>query len=175
MSNIDKAKLIATVAHGACGHKRKHSGIAYINHPADVVKILTDHSTILSRRMICAAWLHDVVEDTEITIDYIHQEFDTAIARIVYGLTNDKNFKGNRAERHANNLRRLSFCDADVQTIKLADIIANSRDIIRDDPAFAPTYLAEKAEALTVLTRGCSVLWGIANSIIGDYFAQQRK
>ena len=71
------------------------------------------------------------------------------------------------------NIVRLSNCANDVKTIKLADCIANMRDIIREDPKFAPTYLAEKRVALDrALVGGDSKLWGIADKLITDYFAQ---
>ena len=164
---IMKARLVAHAAHAAVGQRRKHSGIAYINHPADVVKILLDHSTIITRRMIQAAWLHDVVEDTKITIDFIKEEFDTGVARMVYGLTNERPAGMNRAERHAHNVQRMSRCAGDVQTIKLADCIANMRDVVREDPKFAPQYLAEKRVLLDeALVGGCPVLWQMADDII---------
>ena len=171
MTIIEKARLIATAAHGATGQRRKHSGIMYINHPQDVVNVLTTEMFgPATRRMIAAAWLHDVVEDTHLSIDFIRAEFDTAIARMVYGLTNERPEGMNRAERHAHNTKRLARCGEDVKSIKLADCIANMRDIIREDPKFAPTYLTEKRVLLDeALVGGCPVLWGIADKIIKDY------
>lgn len=172
MNMIEKAKLIATVAHGALDQRRKHSGIAYINHPQDVVNVLENECFHATRRMIAAAWLHDVVEDTAITIDFIRQEFDTAIARIVWGLTNRRPENMNRQQRHSYNSGRLGGCANDVKTIKLADCIANMRDIVREDPKFAPVYLAEKRLLLDeALVGGCPVLWAIADKIIVEYFA----
>ncbi len=172
MNTVEKAKLIATTAHGALDQRRKHSGIAYINHPQDVVNVLENEAFHVTRRMIAAAWLHDVVEDTALTIDFIRQEFDTAIARMVYGLTNRRPEGMNRQQRHSYNSGRLGNCANDVKTIKLADCIANMRDIIREDPNFAPTYLTEKRDLLdTALIGGCPVLWAMADTIIKDYFA----
>lgn len=170
---IAHAAYTARVAHGAIGQRRKASGIEYIHHPADVVKILVDHCPHYTRRMIAAAWLHDVVEDTKLTIDFIRDAFDTPIARMVYGLTNERPPGMNRAERHAHNVARLAKCAWDVKTIKLADCIANMRDIVREDPMFAPTYLAEKRVLLDeALIDGCPVLWAMADKIITDYFAE---
>lgn len=169
---IDTAEFMATVAHAAVGQRRKHSGIAYINHPRDVVYLLKLHATGLTRRMIAAAWLHDVVEDTKITIDDIHAVFDVAVARIVHGLTNERPEGMNRAQRHAHNTLRLSKCAYDVKTIKLADCICNMRDIIREDPKFAPDYLAEKRVLIDeALIGGCPVLWKMADELITTYQA----
>ncbi len=164
---IKNARLVAQTAHAAVGQKRKHSGIDYINHPADVVAILREHSTILTRRMIMAAWLHDVVEDTHVDVNFIYDKFGIAVSRMVNGLTNERPAGLNRAERHAHNTLRLSNCAPDVKTIKLADCIANMRDIIREDPKFATTYLAEKRILLDeALVGGCPVLWDIADKLI---------
>lgn len=172
MTPIEKAKLIATVAHAAVGQRRKHSGIAYINHPADVVNILLTNCTGLTRRMVMAAWMHDVVEDTKISIDFIAAEFGTGVARMVFGLTNERPEGFNRQQRHEHNVLRLSKTGRDVKSIKLADCIANMRDIIREDPAFAPTYLAEKRHLLDyALKGGCPVLWQMADEIICNYQA----
>jgi (p)ppGpp synthase/HD superfamily hydrolase len=168
MNIVEKAALIATVAHGATGQVRKHSGIDYINHPQDVVHILQGEAgSKITRRMLAAAWLHDVVEDTDICINYIKAEFDTAVARMVYGLTNERPDNLNRAARQAHNVVRLSLCADDVKTIKLADCIANMRDIIREDPKFAPVYLSEKRVLLDeALVGGDKTLWAIANDLI---------
>lgn len=75
---------------------------------------------------------------------------------MVYGLTNERPAGLNRADRHAHNTLRLSKCAADVKTIKLADCIANMRDVVREDPIFAPQYLAEKRILLDeALVGGC--------------------
>jgi hypothetical protein len=164
------------VPQGPPGQRRKHSGIEYINHPADVVGILTAHCPRYTRRMVAAAWLHDVVEDTKLTIDFIRDAFDVAIARLVHGLTNERPEGMNRAERHAHNTARLAKCAWDVKTIKLADCIANMRDIVREDPQFAPVYLAEKRILLDeALIGGCPVLWAMADTIIKNFDISQRS
>jgi (p)ppGpp synthase/HD superfamily hydrolase len=172
---IQNARLVAHTAHAAVGQKRKHSGIDYINHPADVVKILREHSTILTHRMVMAAWMHDVVEDTKIDIDFIYDKFGTAVSRMVFGLTNEKPHGMNRAERHAHNIARLKNTARDVKTIKLADCIANMRDIVREDPKFAATYLAEKRILInSALQDGCPVLWEMADTIIKNFEVESR-
>jgi hypothetical protein len=57
---------------------------------------------------------------------------------------------------------------AAAQTVKLADLIANSRSIMAHDPAFAKIYLEEKRMLLEVLTRGDATLMARARSIVGE-------
>lgn len=167
---IEMAKWFATAAHEAVGQVRKHTGIPYINHPADVVRLLKKYGTDVTRRMVAAAWLHDTVEDTNTTIEMIEVQFGTEIARLVAGLTNERPAGMNRSQRHHHNTERLAECPADVKTIKLADSICNMRDIIKDDPKFAPQYLSEKRRLIdNALVGGCPVLWAMADNIIREY------
>ena len=57
--------MFATAAHAAIGQKRKYSGDDYIVHPARVASIVTRHGG--TDEMIAAAWLHDTVEDTDVS------------------------------------------------------------------------------------------------------------
>lgn len=172
-SQIKLAEWFATAAHAAVGQVRKHSGIPYICHPRDVVTLLKKSGTNVTRRMLAAAWLHDVVEDTNVTIAMIESQFDVAIARMVFGLTNERPAGMNRSQRHLHNSQRLERCGYDVKTIKIADGICNMRDIINDDPKFAPQYLSEKRRLLDeALVGGCPVLWAMADKIIKDYNAK---
>jgi (p)ppGpp synthase/HD superfamily hydrolase len=159
----ESARIFATAAH--YGQKRKYTNEPYINHPAEVVKILktlVDDRTVTSE-MIQAAWLHDVVEDTSITIDIILKVFGTEVAILVEMLT-DKSSKadGNRAARKQIDLEHTALASPDAQTIKLADLIDNSKSIIERDPEFAKVYLQEKKALLEVLKEGDQRLWRIA-------------
>ena len=85
MNIIKKARLFATVAHAAIGQRRKYTNEPYIVHPEEVAKLVTRYGG--TENQIAAAWLHDVVEDTNITEDLIHQEFGDDIASLVCCLT----------------------------------------------------------------------------------------
>ena len=63
---IKKARQFAQQAHAAFDQRRKYTGEPYIVHPAEVARLVASVSN--DEAMICAAWLHDVVEDTEVTI-----------------------------------------------------------------------------------------------------------
>ena len=80
---IERAFRFAKEAHKGV---RRRSGEPYIIHPIAVAKIASQEIG-LGSTSICAALLHDVVEDTEYTVEDIEQHFGRKIARIVEGLT----------------------------------------------------------------------------------------
>lgn len=174
---MSKARMFATAAHAAVGQVRKYTGEPYIVHPADVVDILRVYcgpcGTQDFRTMEDAAWLHDVVEDTKVSIDVIRTEFGASVAAIVDGLTaKDKPEDGNRATRKRNELIRLSKCCKLVKTVKLADLISNTRSIEEHDAHFASTYMEEKRALLDHALKdgGDTNLWAIADKIVCDYY-----
>ena len=118
----------------------------------------------------------NTVEDTATTNDDIKKEFGPRIAKLVDELTDiSKPEDGNRATRKAIDRNKLAGVSADAQTIKLADLISNSKDIQKNDPKFAKVYMQEKALLLDVLTRGNSSLLKQAQDIVANYFGQTKK
>jgi (p)ppGpp synthase/HD superfamily hydrolase len=154
MDIVRKAQVYAMAAHAAVGQKRKYTNEPYIVHPAEVAKIVAGVPGS-TPDMVAAAWLHDVVEDTGCTYTDIHMAFGADIAALVGWLTDvSKPEDGNRAVRKAMDREHTAQAPAEAQTIKLADLISNSRSIMAHDPEFARTYLAEKRALLEVMTRG---------------------
>lgn len=153
MDIVQKAWVYAMAAHAAVGQNRKYTNEPYIVHPYEVMTIVK--SVPHTEDMLAAALLHDVVEDTGCTITDIHLNFGADIAAIVDGLTDvSKPEDGNRAKRKAIDREHTAQAPAEAQTIKLADLISNSKSIMQHDPDFAVTYLAEKKLLLEVLTKG---------------------
>ena len=140
----------ATHWHGA--QVRKYTGEPYIKHCQEIVEILK--TVPHTKEMIAAAWLHDVLEDTECDWFDMLTEFGDQVTEMVLMLTDyDKN-TGNRAVRKAADRGRLGAASAEVQTIKLADLISNTKSIVEHDPKFAKVYLTEARMLLDVLTKG---------------------
>lgn len=165
MKLVEKARVFATAAHAAVKQTRKYTGDPYIVHPAEVVSIVS--SVPHTEEMLAAAWLHDVVEDTEVTIITIHTEFGPKVAELVEWLTDvSKPSDGNRKVRKAIDRQHTAMAPAEAQTIKLADLISNTKSIIEHDPKFAVTYLEEKRLLLEVLTKGDATLLERAKEII---------
>lgn len=112
------------------GQKRR-SGEDYISHCVEVAKILIEIR--LDTVSIAAGLLHDVVEDTDTSVDEIRTEFGSEIATIVDGLTKISSFAlGSAAERQVETYRKLlvhTARDARVILVKLADRLHNMRTL----------------------------------------------
>lgn len=136
------------------GQKRKYGGDDYIVHPIMVAGIVNSHGG--DKHMVAAAFLHDVLEDTDATADQLVHYFGADVANLVIELTDVfvKPEHGNRKQRKELERARLSEISARAQTIKLADIIDNTNDIVEHDKDFAKVYLAEIAATLEVLNKG---------------------
>ncbi|MDP4206135.1 MAG: RelA/SpoT family protein, partial [Bacteroidota bacterium] len=122
---IKKAFEFANIAHA--GVKRK-SGEPYIIHPLSVAKIVVSEIGLGSKSVISAI-LHDVVEDTDYTLEDIQDLFGSKISAIVDGLTKlSGNFDSSQAENFKKMLLTLSD-DVRVIIIKLADRLHNMRTL----------------------------------------------
>jgi len=153
---ISRAAVYAAMAHGAIGHQRKYTGVPYIEHPARVARLVAEYCGD-DYKMIAAAWLHDVVEDTDIKLDEIVMCFGENIAGLVNDLTDvSKPEDGNRSERKAIDRAHTAAASDRAKTIKLCDLIDNTSDILSNDRKFAATYVKEKILLLDVL-RGPTV------------------
>jgi (p)ppGpp synthase/HD superfamily hydrolase len=119
--------------------------------------------------MIAAAWLHDVVEDTEVTNDLITEIFGDVVGEYVGWVTDvSRPEYGNREMRKKMDRDYIAAAPGQAQTIKLADIISNCSSIMMHDPAFAKVYFEEKRLLLTVLTKGDVGLYNYASNLVLD-------
>ena len=161
---IDFACRYATEAHG--DQKRKYTGEPYIVHPIAVAQLVA--SVTDDCNMISAAFLHDVIEDTDKTFDDIRDAgFGYEVAEYVLGMTDVSVLSdGNRVTRKKMDREHLQAQCHQVQTIKLADLIDNSKSIIMHGGKFAPIYMAEKKLLLEVLTKGDASLRETALGIV---------
>ena len=167
MNIVEKARIFATAAHAAVKQARKYTGEPYIVHPAEVVRIVSgvEHTP----EMLAAAWLHDVVEDTGVSLNVIRAEFGDKVSTLVGWLTDvSRPEHGNRATRKAIDRAHTADAPAEAQTIKLADLISNSKSILKYDPKFAVVYLEEKRLLLEVLIKGDPALLERAKQIISQ-------
>jgi len=157
---VRMAQLFAQAAHGAPGQVRRYTGEPYIEHPAEVVALLK-RAGVTDDAMLAAAWLHNVVEDTQIELALIRRLFGPHIEAMVLDLTECAPLElGNRAVRKRLVLLEMRKASPQAKTIKCADLISNTRSIREHDPKFWPVYRAEALALLDVL-RDCShpALW----------------
>ncbi|MCM1364074.1 MAG: bifunctional (p)ppGpp synthetase/guanosine-3',5'-bis(diphosphate) 3'-pyrophosphohydrolase [Faecalibacterium sp.] len=126
---VIKAYELASSAHE--GQKRR-SGEPYIIHPVAVAQILAD--MCMDTDSICAALLHDVVEDTEYTSEQIREMFGETIEQLVDGVTKlgQISVNASREEQQNENVRKMFLAmskDIRVIIIKLADRVHNMRTL----------------------------------------------
>lgn len=130
--DIPKIKAAYELANEAHKGVKRSSGDPYISHPVAVAYILVDKFS-MDTDTICAALLHDVVEDTDIGLDVLQKKFGEDVARLVDGVTKIGKVPLNtREEQQAENIRKILIAmskDLRVIIIKLADRLHNMRTL----------------------------------------------
>jgi (p)ppGpp synthase/HD superfamily hydrolase len=148
---IEQAKFFAIGAHNAVGQKRKYNFAPYWTHceaVAELVEMLGG-----DENMIMAAWLHDTVEDTQVTLGEINFLFGTDVASLVKDLTKvSRPEDGNRQIRDHIDRAHLAKTSKRGQEVKCCDIAHNVADIALFDPNYAKIYVRAKQEVLDVMT-----------------------
>ncbi len=120
---IEKAKKVATRVHA--GQKRKNSGDDYIVHPIRVAEQLD--SAGFSEAVVCAGYLHDVVEDTSLTKEDIEKEFGQEVAALVAAHTEDKSKSWQERKQHTIDVVRSGSLE--VKALIVADKLDNLQSI----------------------------------------------
>ena len=128
IKKIQRAYTFAFIAHD--GQKRK-DGSAYISHPVAVAKIVAELK--MDHDSICAALMHDVLEDCDVQKTVLENNFGKDVANIVDGVSKlGKIHMQNKAETNANNFQKMALAmanDVRVILVKLCDRLHNMRTI----------------------------------------------
>ena len=162
---VERAVAFAEKAHKQ--QRRKYTHECYAVHLGAVAGLV--RSVGGEPEAVAAAWLHDVVEDTEVELEQIEREFGAHVSRLVQELTDVSTLAdGNRAARKQVDRERLARASAEAQTVKLADLIDNARSITEHDPRFAKIFLAEMQALLEVLVSGDDHLRNVALDTLED-------
>ena len=169
---VERALRFASEAHE--GQKRRYTGEPYIVHPVEVMEMVSavcDDSEVLA-----SALLHDVVEDTSFSLEDIRELFGDRVASLVDQLTDQSKIEdGTRKTRKEIDRQHAAKATPEAQTVKLADLISNSRCIIKNDPKFAKVYMVEKLRLLDVLDRGNELLFEEARRLVEEYYESRRS
>jgi guanosine-3',5'-bis(diphosphate) 3'-pyrophosphohydrolase len=131
MEASDLATLLRALSFAAWKHRdqrrKDDHGSPYINHPIALALVLCDEAGVTDVSTLCAALLHDTVEDTDTTAEELEAEFGPAITGIVMEVTDDKRLP--KAERKRLQIERAAGVSRQAKLIKLADKICNLRDV----------------------------------------------
>lgn len=136
---LEKAYQIAAKAH--TGQVRKYTGESYINHPINVANKAKEYGASIDEIIACI--LHDVIEDTELTLEYLSEFFNANVIHIVNVLSKPEldDIITTKEDRNKVYEKRLANACASIQQCKTFDIMDNSKDVVDNDVKFAKSYL----------------------------------
>ncbi|SFN44802.1 guanosine-3',5'-bis(diphosphate) 3'-pyrophosphohydrolase [Formivibrio citricus] len=134
------AEILRAAAFAAEKHRdqrRKDADASpYINHPLQLANVLANDGGISDPVVLCAALLHDTVEDTKTTEEELRAAFGAKIASVVMEVTDDKSLP--KPMRKQLQIEHAPHISHEAKLVKLADKICNLRDIINSPPANWP-------------------------------------
>ncbi len=104
----------------------------YINHPLEVLNLLTTIGKVEDFNILIAAVLHDTIEDTETTKEEITEFFGADVCQMVLELTDDKSLP--KAERKQLQIENAPHISTGAKLIKMCDKISNIRDVLENPP-----------------------------------------
>ena len=121
-------------AHKHRDQRRKDEAASpYINHPLSLASVLAVEGGVTDAATLCAALLHDTIEDTDTTGDEIEREFGPEVRRLVEQVTDDKALP--KADRKRAQVDHAAHISDKAKLVKLADKICNVRDVASSPPA----------------------------------------
>lgn len=138
MSITEQAEMFARGAHAG----QKHGDRPYWTHLRDVAK-LTVSWGLGSPNIVCAAWLHDTIEDTGVTYQHILELFGRSIAEIVWGVTDE--LGRNRRERKDKTYPKI-FKSPECTAVKVADLYDNVKKSVASKDKYLQMYIREWSE-----------------------------
>jgi guanosine-3',5'-bis(diphosphate) 3'-pyrophosphohydrolase len=134
MSNL--SKLIEAINFAAKKHRKQKrkgaDGEPYINHPLEVLNLLTGVGKVEDFDVLAAAVLHDTIEDTDTTEEEITELFGSKVSKMVLELTDDQSLP--KAERKQLQIEHAPNISDGAKQIKLCDKISNIGDIMENPP-----------------------------------------
>jgi len=132
----DLALLFRALAFAARKHrdqKRKDAAASpYINHPIALADVLVNEGGVSDIDVLCAALLHDTIEDTQTSPAELERQFGPAIASIVLEVTDNKMLKRNTRKKMQ--VEHAARASRQARLVKLADKICNLRDVAARPP-----------------------------------------
>ena len=131
MAQFLEVLAFSAFKHRAQRRKDRHAS-AYINHPIELARVLHNEGGVSDPATLCAAILHDTVEDTQTTRAELARRFGSAIARIVMEVTDNKRLRKHTRKRLQ--IEHAPHLSPRAKLVKLADKICNLRDLREHPP-----------------------------------------
>jgi guanosine-3',5'-bis(diphosphate) 3'-pyrophosphohydrolase len=126
-------KALSFAAHKHKDQRRKDADASpYINHPISLANILCNEGHVTDIEVICAALLHDTIEDTQTSPAELDAEFGEHIRTVVMEVTDDKALP--KQERKRRQIEHAAHISDQAKLVKLADKISNLRDVAQTPP-----------------------------------------
>ena len=136
MDNDTLSLIVKALAFSARKHRDQRrkdvEETPYVNHPICLMDILVNEAQVSDTETLVTALLHDTIEDTDTSFEEIESEFGLVIAGLVMEVTDDKSLS--KLERKAFQISHAPDLSQKAKLVKLADKIANLRDIERSPP-----------------------------------------
>ena len=136
METSNEATLFSALAFAADKHRSQRrkdpEASPYINHPIALARILAAEGNVTDTATLAAAVLHDTIEDTETTEDELRGLFGDRVTDVVLEVTDDKLLA--KVERKKRQIEQAPFLSPQAKLVKLADKIANLRDLGGSSP-----------------------------------------
>jgi guanosine-3',5'-bis(diphosphate) 3'-pyrophosphohydrolase len=116
-------------------HQRRKDAEAspYINHPIGLANVLANEGGVDDVTVLCAAVLHDTIEDTQTTVEELTAIFGPQVTAIVLDVTDDKSLE--KQVRKQRQIEHAPHISKEAKLVKLTDKICNLRDILASPPA----------------------------------------
>ncbi|HAU29439.1 MAG TPA: phosphohydrolase [Rhodospirillaceae bacterium] len=137
MNNEDFQLVVKALHFATQKHKNQRrkgaDAIPYINHPVDLLHILVNEADIVDPVVLCAALLHDTVEDTSTSPDELRSIFGDEITNVVLEATDDKRLP--KEQRKQLQIEHAAHASPRAKLVKLADKICNLQDMAISPPA----------------------------------------
>lgn len=128
------AKAAAFAADKHRNQRRKDADASpYINHPIALANVLANEGGVDDVVVLCAALLHDTIEDTQTSVEELQAVFGLKVASVVVEVTDDKSLE--KSVRKQRQVDHAPYISVEAKLVKLADKISNLRDILASAPA----------------------------------------
>ncbi len=141
MTKVESAEFYAKDKHK---HMTRKDGVTpYFEHLKDVVSHLKSLG-IIDEDVLCSGWLHDTIEDTDTTFDDLYERFGKKVAVLVFSLSKDKKLP--KKERERLYVKQLKDAPLDAKIIKLCDISANLKDMVKPNSKMSKNKMKKTAK-----------------------------